>query len=205
MTTFYIVRHGETDWNAQKLVQGHTDIPLNATGEAQAKALGEALRDIPFDLAFSSDLMRARKTAEIVLLEKQLAIETTEVLRERHYGALEGQHSSAFRTFDSLYRALSHEEKKTYKHDEHYESDEELTTRLITFLRETAITHPDKTILVGTHGGVLRTLLIHLGHATYDQHVKIANTAYFVLKTDGIEFTVTETQGVTLEEIHESE
>src|SRR5689334_14138742 len=91
MTTFYLIRHGETDWNNQHLLQGQIDIPLNAKGEEQAQELAQVLKDINFDLAFSSDLIRAKRTTEIVALEKQLMIETTKTLRERAFGEFEGQ------------------------------------------------------------------------------------------------------------------
>ena len=63
----YIMRHGETEWNVRRLYQGHSDIPLNENGVALAEITGRGLRDIPFDLAFTSPLRRARQTAEIVL------------------------------------------------------------------------------------------------------------------------------------------
>lgn len=58
----YIMRHGETEWNVRRLYQGHSDIPLNENGVALAEITGRGLRDIPFDLAFTSPLRRARQT-----------------------------------------------------------------------------------------------------------------------------------------------
>ncbi len=87
----YIIRHGETDWNLKELVQGHTDIALNKTGEKQANDLAKMLNRIKFAAAFSSDLIRARRTAEIVAQEKKIAIKTTNALRERFFGRYEGR------------------------------------------------------------------------------------------------------------------
>ena len=59
----YIVRHGETDWNGPRRLQGRSDIPLNETGIEEAKITGEALKDVPFAAAFVSPLTRTRQTA----------------------------------------------------------------------------------------------------------------------------------------------
>ena len=196
MTTFYIVRHGETDWNTKKLIQGITDNPLNAKGEIQAKELGEKLRHIKFDMAFSSDLLRAKRTAEIIALEHQLEVQTTNFLRERDYLSLEGQSSDIYRTYDKLMEKLSHEDRRRHRIVDGIENDEELVSRIFTFLRETAITHPGKTILMVTHGGILRALIIHLGIMSYKDTYQVKNTAYITLSSDGIEFFVKETEGI---------
>ena len=70
----YLIRHGVTDWNNEKRLQGKSDIPLNAFGELLAKETGEALRDIPFDLAYTSPLIRARRTAELVIGKRSVPI-----------------------------------------------------------------------------------------------------------------------------------
>ncbi len=197
-TLFYIIRHGETDWNAKHMAQGQTDIPLNAKGEAQAKELAVELRHERFDLAFSSDLLRAKRTAEIIALEHNLEVITTELLRERKFGPLEGKTKEGFAAYDALLQTLTNEQRFTYKLTEDMESDEEISTRLITFIRETAITHPGKTVLVGTHAGIMRALLLKLGNLRYEDyhHSSITNGAYVILESDGVEFTVKETKGI---------
>lgn len=199
MTTFYLIRHGQTDWNVQKRIQGQLDIPLNTIGEKEARELAEKLRDIKFDLAFSSDLLRAKRTAEIIALEHQLAVQTTKLLRERHFGTLEGQPSAAFFTELKLLEKLSFEERMKHKLNKEYESDEEFIARVITFLRETAIAAPGKHILVGTHGGTLRMLLMHLGRFSYNDndnnHIK--NGGCLVLESDGVDFFIKKLTGVT--------
>lgn len=64
---FYIIRHGVTEWNALKKVQGAVDIPLAPEGIRLAKITGEALKDVPFDICFTSPLKRAEETARLVL------------------------------------------------------------------------------------------------------------------------------------------
>lgn len=201
-TTFYIVRHGETVWNTEGIIQGHTDSPLTKIGEQQAKNIGEKFKDLHFDEVYSSDLLRAKRTTEIMLLERKLAIKTTELLRERNFGQHEGKHYKTMRTFNKLVDELSEQEIKTYKDSDDVESDEEIVQRLITFLREAAVAHPGKTILVVSHGGIMRALYIHLGYATYSQYRNgfIANTAYMKLLSDGVEFEIKEKEGMLIKD-----
>lgn len=199
LATVYIVRHGETEWNTKGLIQGHMDSPLTKNGIKQAKEIAKILKDIKFDLVFSSDLLRAKRTADIIAKERKLAVETTNLLRERAFGEFEGKpHEDTMKIYEEAFKALSTEEKFKHKHDENMESDEEVTTRLITFLRETTIIHPQKTILVVTHGGIIRAFLIHVGLATYEDFafVDIKNASYIKLLTDGVDFFVKETKGI---------
>lgn len=86
----YLIRHGVTDWNNEKRLQGKSDIPLNAFGELLAKETGEALRDIPFDLAYTSPLIRARRTAELVIGKRSVPILDDPRIEEIGLGIYEG-------------------------------------------------------------------------------------------------------------------
>ncbi|MGI8419365.1 MAG: histidine phosphatase family protein [Candidatus Levyibacteriota bacterium] len=198
VTTFYIVRHGETDWNIEKKIQGQTDIPLNKSGEIQASEIAKKFKNIKFDLAFSSDLLRAKRTADIILLEKKLLVETTTTLRERKFGAIEGKPSKIFFEYLEELKAKSHAERLNHRLREDFENDEEIASRVITFLRETAIANPGKIVLITTHGGVFHTILVHLGFMSYEESdkLKIKNTAYLKLLSDGIEFWLKEQEGI---------
>lgn len=88
---FHFVRHGETDWNRQGRLQGWRDIPLNATGEAQAAALRPALQAMAFGSIAVSPLARARRTAEILNRDLQLDMHVFDDLREINLGPLEGE------------------------------------------------------------------------------------------------------------------
>lgn len=201
-TTIYIVRHGETEWNVQKLLQGQSDSPLTAKGEEQAKKVGQELAHIHFDNVFSSDLGRTIRTAELILLEKKLAVKTTQLLRERNFGKHEGVGYEAFESEikDLLkeYEKLSDKEKKKFKFSDEYETDDEIVARFITFLREVGVSHACKTILVVSHGAMMKSLLIHLGFGTYQtlHHSSVKNGGYIKLQTDGVEFEIAETKGV---------
>lgn len=86
----YLVRHGQTNWNLEKKTQGHTDIPLNDNGREQAVRVANIIRKYKIDVIYSSDLLRARETAEIINREFNLDIILDNRLREINYGDLEG-------------------------------------------------------------------------------------------------------------------
>ena len=91
-TKLCLIRHGETSWNAERRLQGHTDIPLNATGMLQARQMAQALKDIKltFDVLYTSDLKRAADTANAVVELFGVDAQVDGELRERHFGALQG-------------------------------------------------------------------------------------------------------------------
>lgn len=87
---FFLFRHGETDWNLNRRFQGHSDIALNATGEAQALELAEKLKQLRLKFLLSSDLIRAVRTAEIATSGLNLSMILNSGLRETHLGQAEG-------------------------------------------------------------------------------------------------------------------
>jgi probable phosphoglycerate mutase len=90
VTEILLIRHGETAWNAEKRMQGHLDIPLNAAGQRQAAALGQALLGENLDAIIASDLLRARQTAQEIAAPRGMTVHIDSGLRERCYGAFEG-------------------------------------------------------------------------------------------------------------------
>ncbi|WDZ96537.1 histidine phosphatase family protein [Herbaspirillum sp. WKF16] len=105
MTDILLIRHGETDWNVDKRIQGHIDIALNEAGRRQASALGAALADEGIDAIFASDLRRAGATAQAVADVTGLNIGVDPGLRERCYGAFEGlRHSEIEEKYPEAYR-----------------------------------------------------------------------------------------------------
>ena len=199
--TIYLIRHGETEWNEKKLIQGHSDIPLNKKGEIQAKNLSKKLSHVKFTAVFSSDLIRAKRTAEIIALEKKIAVKTTKALRERYFGRFEGtswEENKQYQNYLNKFLKLSYKERYYKKPYEDTESDEKLMVRFIPFLRQVAVAYPDKNILIVAHGGVMRVFLIHLGYGTYITlpSGSINNTAYVRLMSDGVDFFIKETFGI---------
>ena len=90
----YIIRHGQTDWNVNKIIQGQKDIELNNTGEEQARNQIKIFNEYNFDLIISSTLKRAQKTAQIINSEKNVDIIYDDRLRERNFGDYEGTPSN---------------------------------------------------------------------------------------------------------------
>ena len=202
MTTIYVVRHGQSESNLNGEIAGHTNRPLTKQGEEQAKKQAEKLTQVKFDAIFSSDLLRAKRTAEIIAAEHQLVVNTTQMLRERNFGEWEGKPEEDFykknaELLESL-KNLSEPEKQDLKIGQGYENNTEIATRFITFLREIAATYLGKTILIVCHGSMMRALLMRLGFGTYDELPAgcIDNAGYFVLDSDGVDFFVKETVGI---------
>jgi broad specificity phosphatase PhoE len=150
MTTILLARHGETDWNLERRVQGHTDRPLNETGREQALALADALAEEPLDAVYSSDLVRAHETARIVAERKGLDVVAMPELRERDFGTWEGlTDEEIFQRFPQAHHGPWGDA----------ESREEMLERAEGALRRIAASHPEGQVLVITHGGPVRALL----------------------------------------------
>lgn len=193
LTTFYLVRHTTSEWNEKKIIQGHKNPRLSKAGIGEANILAKKFKGIRFDSIFSSDLLRAKKTAEIIALEHKLEVQTTKILRERCYGEFEGKPDREYDKVKKILEKLTNEERYSFKKFG-IESDREIVERLITFLREAAIGNPGKTILVVTHGAVLRFFLIKLGSGDHKslRSGAVKKGAFIKLQTDGIDFFIKE-------------
>lgn len=208
-TLFYIVRHGETPYNAQKIIQGHTDIELNETGIEQAKQLGQKLSEIEFENIFASDLKRAHKTAQLISEQKHnLEVQTDKLLREMYLGIYEGRKIEDFHAElkELLAKRDSLPFSERFKHQvADIETDESIINRFMEFFTKTTNLTQGKTNLIVTHGAAMRILLIYFGWAKYAElpHGNIDNTAYLVLEKTADGFTVKETFGVRKELIGE--
>lgn len=140
MTTLLLVRHGETDWNADGRLQGQTDRPLSDYGRRQARQLADELADEDFDAIYASDLSRARETAEIVGDRLGLPVSLDPDLREKDWGTWEG---------------LTPVERDRVEFVG--ESTEAHQERMLQALRRISEHHPDGgRVLVVTHGGSMR-------------------------------------------------
>ena len=167
MTEILFVRHGETDWNVERRVQGHSDRPLNANGEAQAQALAAGLRGGRLDAVYASDLTRARDTAAAVAEVHGLDVELLPALREKNFGSWEG-------LLDTEIRERFPQANGGPWGDA--ESSEEVAERVLSALHEIAVRHPGGRVLVVSHGGPLRAVLRHCS-AGGDGHIANCHVA----------------------------
>lgn len=197
--TFYIVRHGETEWNVRLIIQGHLDSALTVHGEAQARALMEQFHDIPLTSVVSSDLGRAQRTAETVARDHNLTLQTSPLLREKYLGAFQGRPVEELRAAYPNWDRTTDVESHHFKLHEEEESDAEVVERMLQFLLETARENPGGSILVVTHGGPMRYLLVHQGYATYASVRRIPNVACISAMSDGQTLTIIRTSGMTVE------
>jgi probable phosphoglycerate mutase len=157
-TRIIAVRHGETAWNVDSRIQGHRDISLNDTGRWQARRLGEALADEPIGAVYSSDLGRARQTAESIVQSRAMAVVPDEGLRERCFGLFEGM---TFDEVDELWPEHAQSWRKRvpeWRPPEGGESLLQLRDRVTRTLTALAARHPGEQIAVVAHGGVLDAL-----------------------------------------------
>jgi broad specificity phosphatase PhoE len=195
--TLYLVRHGETEWNTKDILQGQLDSALTERGLQQARELVKQLEGIHFDAILSSDLLRAKRTAETIAVERKLAVSTSQLLRERSWGRYDGREAKIFREecrhLIERMKELSEEEHWKFKYFEDIESFEEVFARFSAFLREAAIAYAGKTILVVSHLDVLGALLLHLGY----KPTSIGNLSWVKLRSDGLVIDYVDSFGIT--------
>ena len=156
-TRLCIIRHGETDWNLERRIQGHTDVPLNATGRAQALAMAYNAGQHHFSALYSSDLGRAMETALALAEREGLEIRPLPQLRERHYGVFQGI------TADEAARLKPQAYRHYIARDPHYDFETgESLLRFVARVQEgidwMARHHVGETICAVSHGGVLDIL-----------------------------------------------
>jgi broad specificity phosphatase PhoE len=153
VTEILLARHGETDWNLEHRVQGHTDRPLNATGLEQARALAAELGPEPLVAVYASDLVRARDTAVIVAKTHGLDVVLDPDLREKNFGSWEGLTDVEIRRrFPDASRGRWGDAETT----------EVVAARTIAAIDRIRAVHPSDTVLAVSHGGPLRAILAHL-------------------------------------------
>ena len=176
MTRFYLVRHGETEWNRIHRIQGSSDIPLNDTGRRQAQTVGGVLSRHRFDLIVASPLSRASETATIIARRLQMPLPLpVPAIVERSYGEAEGATRSEL--------------------DERFPGDtpvpgreprEDVQKRVLRALGDLAIRHPHADILVVTHGGVIKSVVDYAAPGVYTEMIRNCSVHSFEHSTKGL-------------------
>ena len=159
-TEIILIRHGETEWNSQKRMQGHSNSDLSSVGQAQIQALGQWMKNVPFDHIYSSDSLRAKQTAEAITQFSGHELKIDLRLREKNLGVFEGltseeareRHPEVFRLFKTA--------GSKYVIDEG-ESTQQLQDRALEIVEEIRIKHPEERVLLVTHGGFIRVVMKH--------------------------------------------
>ncbi len=155
--TLLLLRHGETDWNAERRAQGHDGPGLNAAGIAQARAAAESLRGQPLAAIYSSDLERALDTAYIVAKALGLPVTPDPRLRERHNGLWQGRLFAEIDAEDPGRRARWWADPLDAA-PPGGESLRQVLERISPALDDIAARHPAERVLVVTHGGAMGVL-----------------------------------------------
>ena len=158
MAEFWLVRHGQTDWNLEGRLQGQLDVPLNETGREQARQLAATLRGKRFDAIYCSDLLRARQTAEIIAQVVNLPIRLDKRLREISQGQFEGMlFSEVVMKFEN---ALADRNRDpVYSRLPEGESVAEVAARVRDCIDDIACLESREPVIVVSHGLALATIL----------------------------------------------
>ena len=190
-TKVILVRHGETDWNAEGRIQGHLPVPLNERGLAQAEAVATQLAPLDFSALYSSDLVRARQTAEAIARCKGMSIRSDERLREWDLGILSGLTRSAA----GKLRAEAYGIFLNHLVDEPIPEGESMRARyrrVISAVQDIASVHQGETVVVVSHGGPLGDCYRRAAGAPLESRVKIDlfNAGINVIRVTGKEWIV---------------
>lgn len=176
MSELWLIRHGETEWNRQRRVQGSVDIPLNEVGRQQAELLARRFEDEPcrIQALVSSDLIRSVETAQAVADVLTLPVELDAGLRERRYGIFEGL------SFNDLALKYPSAAKAVRERCVHYnlEDGESLVSfqrRIMTTLEAIAARYPNQRVLVFTHSAVLDVVYRRLHGVALNHPERVTN------------------------------
>jgi len=179
LTILGLVRHGTTEWNVTGRLQGQNDIPLNEDGRQQARMLGERIRSERWDVLVTSDLIRAKETAETIAgIAGIVPLRIDRRLRERTHGRLDGT---------TLEERIAAWGKDWASLDHGIESDERMYERGIACLHQLAAEYAGKRILVVTHGAFIVTLLMRMLPVMPEGYIQNASVTIVNKKSEGWE------------------
>ena len=162
----YFIRHGETIWNKEKKIQGQSDIPLNEYGKELAHITAEAIKDIPFDIVYSSPLIRAKETAEILVKDRNMEIQENPLLVEMSFGEGEGESLPEIHTHPEMKLHNFIHNPGEYIPPVGGETFEELYERCKTFIENYILPAENKydSMLVVGHGALIRGMIHYINN-----------------------------------------
>lgn len=184
----YIMRHGETDANRQRILQGHIDNPLNKNGQKQASQVGAELCKITFGEIFSSPLMRAKETGELATGVSLTDFVIDDRLIEISFGELEGM------CIDDIPEKIKDffRNPSAYQPPEGGESFDELIERVKSFLDEIKGKYPDQYVLVVSHGAAIHAMMHVIRGLTIEEFWSdpVGNCAIIEVSDESGEYTI---------------
>jgi broad specificity phosphatase PhoE len=205
VTTIYVVRHGESQSNVYAHENpdkpashfGEFGSSLTQKGREQVHTLAQKLRHIPFSSFFSSDLNRAKETAEIIASYYNMSVINDRLIRERFFG--KPMSNEEKKHIEKGLKTLTEEEKFAFKYFPNGESGNDVVNRFQEFLKEIVSEYKNNTILVVSHSHVMRSFLIHAKFAKFDElkSGSIKNAGYFVIEMDKNSFRIVDKHGIT--------
>ena len=178
MAILVLIRHGQSLWNAENRFTGWTDIDLSKKGEKEAKAAGEKLENVSFDVVHTSALMRAQRTAEIIIknnkISENIPTYKDERLNERHYGSLQGLNKTE--TAEKYGPEQVHIWRRSF--DIALPDGESLkmtAERTLPYFKEDVLKHLNegKNVLISAHGNSLRSIVMHIENISKEDIVKL--------------------------------
>jgi broad specificity phosphatase PhoE len=179
---YYVIRHGQTAWNAQSRVMGRGDTPLDAVGESQVLSMAKAIQHFPIQKIYSSPQLRAQQTAQALAVLKGMPVQSDERLSELDFKRWQGKSLAEIKD-DEVYISRK-KDFFSFKHPE-VENYESLMKRVGEFTRQ--IETKDGHIAVVSHGDVVKAFIIQLlgiSHEAFFQF-KIQNASCTVLTKEG--------------------
>ncbi len=191
MTKFILVRHGQTEWNIEGRFQGQSDVALSEEGIRQAGELALHFPADAVDAVYSSDLIRARRTAEAIAERFNLQVQTRKDLRELNFGDWEGL------TYDEIVRGWPDALENFLQHPDilevpHGETFPQVQERVMSVINEILSEQEGRTVVLTAHGGILRTLLATVLHMPlqYLWSIRQFNTAVSIIRYDEGNWTI---------------
>ena len=178
MVTLVLIRHGQSLWNAENRFTGWTDIDLSKKGEKEAKEAGEKLENVAFDVVHTSALMRAQRTAEIIIKHNKISQDIPtykdERLNERHYGSLQGLNKTE--TAEKYGAEQVHIWRRSFDiSPPDGESLKMTAERTLPYFKEDVLEHLDegKNVLISAHGNSLRSIVMYIENISKEDIVKL--------------------------------
>ena len=178
MAILVLIRHGQSLWNAENRFTGWTDIDLSKKGEKEAKAAGEKLENVSFDVVHTSALMRAQRTAEIIIknnkISENIPTYKDERLNERHYGSLQGLNKTE--TAEKYGPEQVHIWRRSFDiATPDGESLKMTAERTLPYFKEDVLKHLNegKNVLISAHGNSLRSIVMHIENISKEDIVKL--------------------------------